>query len=116
MDHHIVEFAKMLLDRNNPEIASVLIGTVEEGFPDIKIRLNDNIILDKSYLVFAAHTLSDYQRQFTSDGDITIGTTNSYSSSGTITLTDTFSVGDQVIIMPTQSKQLYYVLDKAVRL
>ncbi|MEL3956928.1 DUF2577 family protein [Caldifermentibacillus hisashii] len=82
----VTEFAKMLKERENPGIPGITTGTVIKPLPDMKIRLNDVIVLSVQHLYLSDHILNDLK------------------------------TGDKVIIMPTVDEQTYYVLGKAVRL
>lgn len=103
----ILELAKILKERENQPYEGYVIGEVVDDFPNIKIKLGENIHLDASHLVFAAHLLSDYSRQceiFDSVGVI----------SGKLKLTDTIKKDEKVILVPSQNSQSYIVIDKAV--
>ena len=79
-------FAKFFKQRENAPSSSITTGIVIAPTPDVQIRLNEVVILDKENLVFAAHMI------------------------------DAIKQGDEVIIMPVADGQLYFVIDKAVRL
>lgn len=125
----MTEFAKMFKDRNNNTPPSITTGIVITPPPEVQIRLTNNIILDKTRLVFSAHMLKDYYREIhLKFNDENCGTTNVVAGHSHIvetlnvdttdanyTTTDTIVAGDEVIIMPTVDEQLYFVFDKAVR-
>jgi hypothetical protein len=102
----MTELAKLLKERDNPHTQSITIGTVLAPPPEIKIKLNDSIVLTKSQLVFSSHMLSNYNRTAKINGG----------EPSTIEFIDTIKSGDQVIIVPTVDGQTYYVVDKAVNL
>lgn len=104
----IVELAKLFKDRENESYDGYVIGEVMADFPNVKIKIDDNIHLDASHLVFAAHLLSGYTREYEIVG------TNM--TNGTIKWTDTIKKGDRVILVPSQNGQSYIVIDKAVTL
>lgn len=133
----IVELAKMFKERNNKSWSGIQVGVVEYEFPEIKIRLGDVILLDKSKLLFSSHVLSGYEREFAIEGDLeftdsdagqtsvnsshshsiqSLSVNTQYKSNGKIKLTDTLKKGDKVILVPTADEQYYYVIDKAVTL
>jgi len=116
-------------ERNNPNLIGTTICEVIAPPPKVKIRLNEHIILENDRLVFAAHLLAGYKREFTSvsEGSIITKTpppesydTNtvleSLNHQGEITYTDTIKAGDEVILVSTTDSQRYFVIDKAVRL
>jgi len=119
--------AKLFKDRDNQLYMGPQIGVVISPPPEAQISLGDKIILGKEQLVFAAHLLIGYQRDMeipeTSDLAGNTATadshTHSYSSlglAGQIKLTDTLQAGDEVILVPATDEQLYFVIDKAVRI
>lgn len=148
----LTEFAVLLKERENPGIPSIIVGKVLTPLPDIKIRLNDVVVLKKERLVFSASLLAGFAKEAKLTGDIKftdtncgngVGQTNSvydggyqasshshlvtvdvtsvnidttYTASASVEFTDTIKEGDEVILMPTNDEQIYYVMDKAVRL
>ncbi|WP_129599494.1 DUF2577 domain-containing protein [Anaerophilus nitritogenes] len=133
----ITELAKMFKDRENPKQQGIQVGTVISPPPATKIRLTDKIILENDDLVFSAHVLNGYVREYTEQGNIqftqsncgntnTVATHNhsvaninintSYTTIGNITFTDTLKVGDEVTLMPSVDEQTWFVIDKAIRL
>lgn len=90
-----IEMAKLLKERNNNKTLVVTTGKVISPLPDLRIRLLDKIILDKKNLVIASHIYSHYQQ---SDANLWLNS------------------GDEVILIPTENPQAYYVIDKAVHL
>ncbi|PEB56247.1 hypothetical protein CON65_15940 [Bacillus pseudomycoides] len=103
----IVELAKLFKDRENEPYEGYVIGEVMADFPDVKIKIDDNIHLDVSHLVFAAHLLSNYTREYEIVDEFSVTT-------GKIKWTDTIKKGDRVILVPSQNGQSYIVIDKAV--
>ena len=129
----LTEFAMLFKQRDNSPSASITIGTVITPPPEVQIRLNEVVVLDKENLVFAAHMLADYEREADfSGGNIIFSDSNSgttESGGGIVSLNvdtsyeakhvkikmiDTLKPGDEVILMPVTDGQTYYVLDKAV--
>jgi len=125
------EMAQMFKDRDKPKIPSITTGTVVAAPPEIKIRLNEIVVLNKNHLIFSAHVLGGYKRnikfsQNNAGGTDTVNDggyqASSHSHSVSVDIdtemewTDTLQEGDEVILMPTPSEQLYVVIDKAVRL
>lgn len=96
MNNAISRLAKMLKDRENPNILGVLIGVVEAGFPDIKIRIQDNFVLEKDDIIFSAHVLENYERDFEFSGTMDL----SKSTSGT-PLDNAGTIGNVVDVSAT---------------
>jgi len=119
--------AKMFKDRENRTYLGPQIGIVISPPPEVQIGLGDRIMLAKEQLVFAAHLLTDYHRDMeilptsnlSGNTSMSGDHTHSYASLGmvgTIKLADTIEAGDEVILIPSADEQLYFVVDKAVRL
>lgn len=107
MTDGITELAKMFKERNPKEWLGIQTGIVINEFPNIQIRLNEFVILDKDKLLFASHLMNGYKRDYTASTGTEIGTIT-----GTLEWTDTLKVDDQVILIPTSNEQKYYVIDK----
>lgn len=128
----ITALAAMFKGNENITPPSITTGTVITPPPHTQIRLNDVIILDNSNLIFGASLLGGYNRnlKFTATNcghtDLVNDGGNGVSAhSHDIERLDidvdaehgqTLVKGDEVILVPTVGGQLYYVLDKAVRL
>ncbi|MEH6940772.1 DUF2577 family protein [Bacillus sp. JJ722] len=133
----IIELAKMFKKNENQPYDGYFVGRVIADFPDIKIEIDKNIILDKSHLVFAASLLKGYTReyeifeadvQFTDSqcGSTTVESLHSHGieslnvdtttlkSKGKIKWTDTIKKDDEVILVPSQNSQSFIVIDEAV--
>lgn len=130
----LTEFAKLFIDRDNTPSSSMTTGIVITPPPEVQIRLNEVVVLDKEKLIFAAHMLVDYEREADfSEGNIIFSDSNSGTTEtggGIVSLNvdtvyeakhvkiktvDTIKKDDEVILMPVADGQIYYVLDKAVR-
>lgn len=94
----------------NTAAFAVYIGTVEATPPELQVRLNANVILYKNNLIISAAVLKNYEREFE------IFNAGQESIQGRIKWTDELAVGDKVIILPTQSDDLYILVEKAVEL
>lgn len=118
---------------------AVYIGIVEIAPPEIQVRLNEAVILYKENLIISAAALQNYEREFeiydaeiqftdsncgqtavASNHSHTIQALNVNSSTlrakGKIKWTDELAIGDKVILVPTQSEDLYILVEKAVEL
>ena len=82
----LTALALMFKARDNETLPSITTGIVIAGPPNPHIRLNDVIAPEKENLIFASGLLKD-----------------------------TIIPGDEVILISVIDKQLYYVMDKAVR-
>ncbi|MFD2671808.1 DUF2577 family protein [Marinicrinis sediminis] len=97
MDKWSTVFGKMLIERNNPNPAGIIIGKVINGLPNLVVSIGDEILLDMDDLIvpnylFHKHTHSN----------------DEYHTPITITI----NAGDQIILIPTPNQQKYAVLDK----
>jgi hypothetical protein len=141
----ISELAMLFKERENVIYMGPQVGTVISPPPNIKVSLGEKIILDKEDLIISAHVLAGYQRAMeitnikntglsSGSGDmdfhltgnppsknytitgLSIPQSSAMKSEGTLKYTDTLKVGDQVILIPSNDNQKYYLIDKAVRL
>jgi len=83
----VTELAKLFKARENPSFMGMVTGMVLTPPPNIKIAIGKEIILEKEHLIIAAALLNN-----------------------------TLVNRDEVILMPSQDQQTYYLIDKAVRL
>lgn len=92
MDKAITEFAKMFKDRDNPNVLGLQLGEVISPLPDIKIKIDDAILLDQSHLVISSQIYINYKN-----------------------IDDTYlNAGDKVILIPMGNEQFFYLADKVV--
>ena len=91
----LTEFAKMLKERENKPSPSITTGKVIQPLPEVKIQLNEHIVLDKNNLIIFEHVYLHY----------------AYSDP-----LHYLNVGDEVCLFPTQDEQTYFLLDKVRRL
>lgn len=127
----LTELAMLFKERDSRESLSITTGRVVSAPPEPRIMLDDVILLDGRNLVFAAHLLNGYERRIKFK-EIDWGITTVVNDGGQgasshkhfvnltnedvlIEWTDTLKQGDEVILIPVQDGQLYYVMDKAVR-
>lgn len=127
----LTELALLFRERDPKTSPSITTGIVVAPPPDPRIQLNEVIILEKENLVFAAHLVDGYERHIQlSDTDAGTTTTESDGGEGasahthgiaelnvdtTMKWLDTVKAGDEVILIPVEDGQLYYVIDKAVK-
>lgn len=141
MDEAFVEFASVLkgVTKSIPKHEGFIVGKVISPPNDIRISIDEAIILDKSHLIIASHVLNDYERKFeVFDAEIQFtaencGSTNTVSNhshtiqslnvdsqtlkaKGKFKWTDTLKEGELVILVPSQNEQMYILIDKAVEL
>jgi len=113
----IISIAKQFQNAKNggKQFEGFLIGDVVAELPDIKIQIDPAIILDKTNLIFAAHVLPDYVRDYELY-DITDINLVNRRSDGKIKWTDKLKSGDKLILVPSSNDNMYIVIDKAVTL
>lgn len=127
----LTELALLFKKRDRQKTFSITTGKVISPPPTPRIMLDDVILLDGHNLIFASKLLSGYERRLKfKEVDWGITTTINDGGQGAsshnhfvnlrnedtlIEWTDTLKVGDEVILVPVQDGQLYYVLDWAVR-
>lgn len=88
----ISELARLFKERDNKPYMGPIVGNVVSPLPDIKIQIDNNIILNISNLVISNHTYMHYKN-----------------------IDDTWLViGDKVILIPSTDEQTYFLIDKAV--
>lgn len=127
----LTELAMLFKERDSKKNLSITTGKVVSPLPKPRIMLDDVILLDSSNLVFASHLINGYERRLKfkeSDWGITTEVNDGGQGASShkhfvnltnvdalIEWTDTLKQGDEVILIPVQDGQLYYVIDKAVR-
>lgn len=141
MEEGIVELANVIKGVTNqvPRFEGFVIGRVISPPDDLRVSIDEAIILDKTNLIIAAHVLNDYEREFEIfEGDIqfddaNMGKTSSsgghshtieslnvdsqtLKAKGKFKWTDTLKVDDLVILIPSENQQMYILIDKAVEL
>lgn len=141
MNEAIVSIAKQFQNAKNggKQFEGFIIGDVVADLPEIKVQIDSAIFLDKTNLIFAAHVLKDYVRefeiyeaemQFTDEncGTTTVVSAHSHeiatlnvdsstlTAKGKIKWTDEPKTGDKLILVPSSNDNMYIVIDKAVSL
>jgi len=126
----ILELAKIIKERDNPDTPTLLYGEVVGEFPDIQIRLGEKILLTQKELHFSSYLNPQILRNtsLTVNADTVECSTASVGDHGahhhiignkTLKGTQTFDsvlkIGDKVILLPFFNYQEYYVLDKVVK-
>lgn len=141
MNEAIVSIAKNFKDakEGGKQFEGFLIGKVVSEFPDIKVQTSPEVTLDKTQMIFAAHVLHDYERefeiydaeiQFTDEdcGQTAVSSAHSHGiaslnvdsstlqAKGKIKWTDKLKIDDKLILIPAGNDNMYIVIDKAVEL
>ena len=122
MNEAIVSIAKQFQNAKNggKQFEGFLIGVVVAELPNVKVQIDPAIVLDKTNLIFSAHVLNEYTREFEilTGGEININnsTTNTFKASGKMKWTDEPKIGDKLILVPSSNDNMYIVIDKAVTL
>lgn len=101
---------------------SFFIGEIVAGLPNIKVKI-DNIQLDNNDLYINDFLLAGYKRSYslsstTASGSTTDGSINNISipNGEYISLAAGFDVGDKVLMLSTDDKQKFVILNKVVKL
>ncbi|BAK15858.1 nucleoside 2-deoxyribosyltransferase [Solibacillus silvestris StLB046] len=141
MEESINELAGVIesVAKSVPKFEGFIIGTVISPPEDLRVSIDEAIILDKTNLIIAAHVLNDYEREFEIyEGDIQFNDTNmgvtnvaanhshtieslnvdsqTLKAKGKFIWTDTLKKDDLVILIPSENQQMYILIDKAVEL
>ena len=121
MNEAIVSIAKQFQNAKNggKQFEGFLIGDVVAELPDIKIQIDPAIILDKTMLIFAAHILKDYTREFEifdAMGCFNDAHEKVFCANGKFKWTDEPKTGDKLILVPSSNDNMYIVIDKGVTL
>lgn len=86
------ELAKMFKSRENKNYMGPIIGEIISPLPNIKIKLRNEIFLEKHNCVIANHIYIHYKN-----------------------IDNTYLLnGDKVILIPSGDEQLYFLVDKVV--
>jgi hypothetical protein len=133
-----INLAKELHKRNNPSFIGIQVGVVSKPLPDIEIKLGEAIVLDKTMLIFDENLLRHKRTfnmttsytdpkvvgslQLTSEESptqpivkLTLETKEDGTSTAEIEFMEQLKPGREVILMPAQDQQLFYVLGMAER-
>lgn len=113
-----VELAKMFKERNNKDLIGPCIGKVVAASP-LKISiLDDQVVLQGGQLyITEGLTTKEYLIDY-SDGDVSgnLSTSGSLTSlnikDGKATLKFSLKIGDEVLLIPAASEQIFFVVDK----
>lgn len=137
------ELANLFKNLKNPSYLGAVVGEVIETFPNLRIAIDDKIIIEKEQIFVSQHLMKDYEREFEVEGDISFnaktelekaGVTgqatenplghqhnikvneNKFTSKGKIKWTDTIVKGDMVLLIATMDNQSFFLIDKGVSL
>ena len=128
-----VEIAKMFKERNNKNHPGIILGKVISMDP-LKIKINEKIVLDNDYLIIPEHLkpnikaitiTSGNATNITLTGEATLQGSNetlqgsfnftgSVAMTANINLTTTLQINNNVIIMPSEDEQKYFVLGRCL--
>lgn len=124
----------------NPDWNGPFLGVVISAPPDLKVQIDEKIILNKDKIIVAWEKVKGYNRLFEEEGSIEIaideinitdnsnqdksgnihgtiiasGTLNgNYNAQGKNTWTDELKVGDEVILNEFKNQKKFYLVDKA---
>jgi hypothetical protein len=124
----------------NPDWNGPFLGTVVSAPPDLKVQIDEKIILNKDKIIVAWEKVKGYTRQFKENGNIKIeieeinindGTNKdsggnihnkiiatgklkgTYEADGSNEWTDELKEGDKVILNEFKNQKKFYLVDKA---
>lgn len=136
----ITELANYIKTLKNPVFLGAVTGTVVVAPPNLQVKLENGIVIKKHKIMIALEKINGYFREFKIEGKIqqnmnytssdmipagqgphkhkliSFGAEGSYTSTGTITWTDTLKVGDIVLMLPTNNHKYFYLIDRVVML
>lgn len=147
MSKEIEELAKLLKERENKYWMGVVVGEVESPPPELRVRIDEKIIINRDKIVVSWEKVAGYNREYSIDGKVdkiditfnefsinsidkdsngdahgTVSSTNgifkgsgTYKASGRIEWTDELKKGDLVIMLPTVTHGLWYLVDKVYK-
>ncbi|KGO13374.1 hypothetical protein NZ45_12820 [Clostridium botulinum] len=104
MDYGI-EFAQWLKDRDNKARLGTTIGEVVRGGQDYKISIMDNQV----YLDQSNSKLCNSLKDRTEERIIEL---NNINYNAKIKYNNVLNIGDTVLIVPDESNQFFYIIDK----
>jgi len=140
------KLAKLMRERENPSVIGPVIGKVIKPMPNIEIKfLSGKGLLDKDDLYINANLVAGYRRIIESNGTIDLGdelcgqtdlihdggdqatshqhtletlevTDGPYSLEGEIILKDSLNIGDEVLLLPTNNNQKFFIICKVKKL
>lgn len=137
----INKLALMLKSRDNPKFLGAITGEVVKAPPELEVKLENGIIIKNKKIMISIEKIKGYKRTFSIVGNIdnenmTVQSSSmtkagqgphehtlksfkakgSYQSTGSIEWTDTLKIGDKVLMLPTNDRKYFYLIDKVVRL
>jgi len=140
------KLAKMMKKRDNPKLIGPVVGTVIKTLPDIQIKaLSGKVLLDKDDLYINKNLIAGYSRSVESNGVIDLSdelcgqtdlindggyqatnhqhtlenleiTDGPYSLEGELILKDSLEKGDEVLLLPTDNNQKFFIICKVKKL
>lgn len=137
------ELANIFKNLKNPNYLGAVVGEVIETFPNLRIAIDDKIIIEKEQIYVSQHLMKDYEREFEIEGKINLesktelekaGVTGQatenptghqhnlkisntdFSSKGKVKFTDTIIKGDMVLLIASMDNQTFFLLDKGISL
>lgn len=137
------ELANLFKNLKNPSYLGAVVGEVIETFPNLRVAIDDKIIIEKEQIFVSQHLMKEYEREFEVEGDLSFdaktelekaGVTgqatenplghqhdikineNKFTGKGKIKWTDTIVKGDMVLLIATMDNQNFFLIDKGVSL
>lgn len=110
----IVRLAQQFKSRNNPNLDMIqaMVGTVISVEP-LQIGIYNNSVILTSELCYMCSNLTNYTKNssFVLNTSTDLGT---ISCDGTISYKDIIKVGDNLMCIPTNNGQKYFIVDKII--
>lgn len=121
-DNWDIELAKKFKERDKKQRIGNIVGKVINTSP-LKISILDGqVVLSGEQLYISISLENSYKREFeTSNIEGKMSNVSSHlhiieSLKGTITFTDTLKVNDEVLLIPTEGEQTWFIVDKVRKL
>lgn len=136
----INKLALMIKARDNPKWLGAITGEVIKAPPELEVKLESGITIKNKKIMISIEKIAGYKRTFSIVGnidneDMTVQSSSmtkagqgphehtltsfkangSYQSTGSIEWTDTLKVGDTVLMLPTNDREYFYLIDKVVK-
>lgn len=122
-DNWDIELAKKFKERNNRQRIGNVIGKVISTFPNFKISILDGqVVLDKNQLYISSLLEDNYKREFEVNNiEGATSNTSEHSHSieslkGVIKFTDSLKLNDEVLLIPAENEQVWFIVGKVRKL
>lgn len=107
--NHIVELAKEIKNRDNPDVDEAIIGKLMSVNPITISLFNGQAIYTEGVNCYICENLKGISGNIDLENVVDHGTISTK-----FTVTRNLNVGDEVLCIPTAGGQKYFILDKVV--